>query len=89
MTLEIRSQVKDHRRYDLENLREDVKLFQGFAQQVSLRSADTFPSYTRETRGGIASVQAVSRWKGKTGHSAPLSGGRWAARIVIGRCEVT
>ena len=30
-----------------------------------------FPSYTRETRVGIASVQAVSRWKGKIGHCAP------------------
>ena len=70
MTLASRSQVKGHRRYELESFKEDVKLFKGYASQVSLPSAEMFPSYTRETRGGIASVQAVSRWKDKIGHCA-------------------
>ena len=48
MTLESRSQVKDHRRYELESFREDVKLFKGIAEGIVKFK-------------GIASVQAVSR----------------------------
>ena len=68
MTLEIRSQVKGHRRYGLETFREGVKLFNGWVCQVSWRSANPFASYSQKTPRGVASTPCaceVNAWRAR------------------------